>query len=595
MTEGVTRLKQLLFESENQTLSELDRRLEDVLCRITQLEEESYGTLQVKNELLARFETITAPEHIRQSVVGIIDDVLHELAEQDRDRVAQAIAPLVIAAIQTELQKTNGSQRIAEVFHPVTGLILWEYFAKAFNERMQALNCFLERNFVMLRIRSLLSGKSVAELSITKSQHLRVEEIFLIQRRTDKFLAHWQADPPKTVQSVQDKRVSQIISEINKFVMDAFQSSDGHLGNFEVDGSIIFVRASPIYICAAKCSGVAPSSIHSIVDKEFLRLLERIDIRDGYSTSLAGPSTATHELEPFAFGIREKTAAIYAQNERAGLAFRPLKALVYVVAVMLVSLLVWTGYTISERSRVEQTAQSVIAGSQKLAGYPINIEVGYRGYEVHVSGLAPNKQTIDWLRKELATALPSSNIVTALTSLPNRVDIAHMRLLSRIRSDIETIENTSKRRSILQALQRTGQRITQVKLQFGNIRSRLKNGQQLSLLTEIEASLARIDGEVKTYTAIAKATAGDFMTLQNLHVPLQSLSDIIFTTAMQLAALSSENVQQIKPLNSVASVDVIVASEYLEAQSRLLMDVTVAVSHTFLLEGIEHTPPRAGN
>ena len=595
MTEGVTRLKQLLFESENQTLSELDRRLEDVLCRITQLEEESYGTLQVKNELLARFETITAPEHIRQSVVGIIDDVLHELAEQDRDRVAQAIAPLVIAAIQTELQKTNGSQRIAEVFHPVTGLILWEYFAKAFNERMQALNCFLERNFVMLRIRSLLSGKSVAELSITKSQHLRVEEIFLIQRRTDKFLAHWQADPPKTVQSVQDKRVSQIISEINKFVMDAFQSSDGHLGNFEVDGSIIFVRASPIYICAAKCSGVAPSSIHSIVDKEFLRLLERIDIRDGYSTSLAGPSTATHELEPFAFGIREKTAAIYAQNERAGLAFRPLKALVYVVAVMLVSLLVWTGYTISERSRVEQTAQSVIAGSQKLAGYPINIEVGYRGYEVHVRGLAPNKQTIDWLRKELATALPSSNIVTALTSLPNRVDIAHMRLLSRIRSDIETIENTSKRRSILQALQRTGQRITQVKLQFGNIRSRLKNGQQLSLLTEIEASLARIDGEVKTYTAIAKATAGDFMTLQNLHVPLQSLSDIIFTTAMQLAALSSENVQQIKPLNSVASVDVIVASEYLEAQSRLLMDVTVAVSHTFLLEGIEHTPPRAGN
>ena len=140
-------------------------------------------------------------------------------------------------------------------------------------DMVRELNRRVEQNGLMLRVRSMTSGKSVAELAIAESEHLKVEEIFLIRRGSGALVARWPSGPSL---SNSDIHMSGVVSAINDFATHAFQEDGGNLRTFELDDFTIYLRASPLYLVAAKCRGIAPSGVSGIFDEEFLNLLDRI-------------------------------------------------------------------------------------------------------------------------------------------------------------------------------------------------------------------------------------------------------------------------------------------------------------------------------
>jgi flagellar biosynthesis GTPase FlhF len=223
MSENVSRLKELLFEGESRTLAELQKRIDavasqevrtraelaqelkrlaeahpaeikrlaeaitsdrTVLRRFAEMSERDRAELRRLLEQTGERQTETAhrldgvldrvgtPERLEQSVAGIIDGALRR-AEVDRhSELAGAIAPLVVRTIKTEIR--NSQDELAEALYPMTGRMVKAYVASAMKDLVEQINRRLEQNAFMLRLRSIMTGRPVAELALADSQRVEV-------------------------------------------------------------------------------------------------------------------------------------------------------------------------------------------------------------------------------------------------------------------------------------------------------------------------------------------------------------------------------------------------------------------------------------
>ena len=591
MTQGVARLKELLFDSESQTIADLDQRLSQALGRVAELEGLSGAERAERGAIAQRvdqlFETAGTRERFSNSVASVLDDALREAEVHNHEDVAQAMAPLVVKTIRTELR--NSQDELVEVLYPITGRMVKSYVASAMRDMVRELNRRVEQNGMMLRIRSITSGKSVAELAIAESEHLKVEEIFLIRRGSGTLVARWPAGPEL---SNSDIHMSGVVSAINDFATHAFQEDGGNLRTFELDDFNVYLRASPLYLVAAKCRGIAPTGVSGIFDEEFLNLLDRIGSRDEAGSPLT--QAAPQQLAPLASSVEEKTSAIYADNDRAGLAFSPLKALLFLIAVPLFAGLIWWGYTTIERNQVEDTAQRVLDNIPEIQGFPTALDVGYRGHTVKVSGLAPDKLIAGRVDKGLVQALPNSAVVTKLAILPKRESVNQEQLLAGLRSEIAAVEMQTKRRGVQLALERAGRQMAKAKQEVERVRSLADASEHGAALSEVDASVTRITQAIDTYTRVARATSTDLPTLQNMTTPLHEISQGTGAAATTVFSFIEESYGRPSPSHvTSAPPDVSIAAEQLAAEAQRLASSAASVAQALLIKRSQPVPQPA--
>ncbi len=580
MTQGVARLKELLFDTENETIAKLDQRLNAALDRVASLEGLSDSERAQRLELIKKvdelFSRAGTQERFGASVAEVLDDALRAAEVDNHEEVARAMAPLVVQTIQVELR--NSQDELVDILYPITGRMVKAYVATAMSDLVRQLNRRIEQNGAMLRLRSMVSGKSVAELAIVDSQHLKVEEIFLIRRGSGALVARW---PAGVAKSNSDVHVSGVISAINDFATHTFQSDGGQLRSFELDEFNIYLRASPAYLVAAKCRGIAPTGTDAIFDDEFISLLERLHEHSASGEAPVGPG----ELAPLASDVETRTAEIYAENERAGLAFSPFKALVFLLAVPLFAGLLWWGYTSMERAQTQRNVEAVIANFQQLKGYPIDIDVGYRGKDVALKGLVPSASLTDQINTQLKGVLGAdTNIKTELTTLPIPSGIDPEPQIARLRTEMAAMEVKAQQRSIHQALEQTTRRLLLAQPELDRLRGAVKSDDQLRTLTKVKLEIESSLREVETYRAVAERTVGDVATLQSLTTPLHTLSMTIDSAANKLASLI-DGIEVTRPSAHRVSEpsEPVIAAETLEAQAQRLATTAIAVAQARLL------------
>jgi outer membrane protein OmpA-like peptidoglycan-associated protein len=412
MSEDVTRLKELLFESESRALSELSHRMDLV------------------------FEQAGTKERFTASVAAVLDDALR-LAEVDRyTQVSHAIAPLIVQTIKTEIR---GSQdELAEALYPSLGRMVKSYVVSAIRDLMDEINRRLESNPAMLRVRSLLTRRPVAELAFAEGQRLRVEEIYLIQRGTGALIAHW---PPSDGSAAHDERVSGILTAINEVATEAFAADQSALRRIDLGGSLIFLRASPMHLLAAKCSGVAPASVEQMIDDLFVATIERLRAAYDNGTDPRVTDRAVKRLL-----AEHATDLDDGMAERAKLARRrggisPATVVFWALGLALLTWGAWGAYVGYQTSKVRAVAEGVLAGESTLAGYPVHVAIARRGRDVALAGLVPTNEAGQDALRHLRAALPASQVVDRTAALPSgldqaRADIAAMQAdLSRARSE----------------------------------------------------------------------------------------------------------------------------------------------------------------
>ena len=388
MAQDVSKLKELLFESESRTLSDLSQRMDLV------------------------FERAGSQERFTASVAGVLDDALRQAEIDHHAELSQAIAPLIVKTIKTEIR---GSQdELAEALYPAMGRMVTAYIASAIHDLMDDINRRLESNPFMLRVRSLLTGRPVAELAFAEGQRLRIDEIFLIRRGSGALMGHW---PVGAGASEHDRRVSGVLTAINEVATEAFEAEQSALRRIDLGNSLVLLRASPAYLLAAKCRGVAPASVEHIIDQHFVDAIERLrallngasEVSERAVNMLLADLAAKLDL-----AMAEQHAKFSGRRSRLS----PAAVLVWSASLLLAGWGAWSAYSSYATGQTRGIAERVIAAQSELDGYPVHVGVERRGAEVSLLGLVPTVDAAREAVRRLKTVLPLSQITDRTAALP---------------------------------------------------------------------------------------------------------------------------------------------------------------------------------
>lgn len=411
MSQSVDKLKQLLFQPESDAIASLSARIDQV------------------------FDRAGTTERFQASVAGVLDGALREAEVARHDEVASAIAPLIVRTVKTEIH--NSTDDLVEALYPATGRMVKAYVASAIRDLTNEINRRLDANPVMLGLNSLLSGRSATELALADSQRLKVEDVFLVRRATGELVARW---PQGQGQSNLDHVMGGVLTAINEFTSEAFKADGSALRQIDLGPSVVYLRVSPAYLLAAKCSGTAPADAEQVFDTAFLDLMDNHHAAlDTDATRQGGAPQLSPLLQNLSGRIEAGLGDLQPSNTTLKRGVRPLTLLAMLIGIPLAGWLAWNIYIDTRLGRVEAIARSTVNATAELNGYPSDIKASERGRVVTIVGLVPTEGAKSSLIERLEMALPGVAINDRMSAVP--VGSADVRpLLTELKLDQRTFE-----------------------------------------------------------------------------------------------------------------------------------------------------------
>lgn len=401
--EAVSRLKELLFDREVRELDTLNRRLAEVDARAG------------------------SDAQFQSAVARVLDSAVRD-AEASRHReLSDAMAPMVLRALRAEMRSGEMQDQIAGTMYPRMGEMVKRYVSSAIRDMMQEINRRLEagltHNRFFLWIRSIASGRSMAELALAETQELEVQEIYLVRRGSGVLVHHWRrpGGPEGGDGSNRDTLVSGFLAAITAFAEEAFEADKESLRTLDLDDHCIYLRGSPDYLLAAKCTGSAPAGVDRTLDAELIRVLsehQRIELDAGPEND--DPETVASRdalLSVFSANVEQAARDRTAQASRVH-GMRTLKVVLWLIGLPILALVGWLLYVSFVTQNLQSKADNAIAAIPKLKGFPVRAHVERGGKQIWVAGLAPDDVT----RREVLGAIkelaPEAKLSEAIGVLP---------------------------------------------------------------------------------------------------------------------------------------------------------------------------------
>jgi outer membrane protein OmpA-like peptidoglycan-associated protein len=590
VSHNVSRLKELLFDRENATLAELQGRIAQVANaeqlnrqELTQALQASVAAEAANRVALAQrvdsvFDRAGSEERFRSSVAEVLDGALRDAEVNRHDQLARAMAPLVVKTIKTELR--NSQDEMVEALYPITGRLVKSYVASAMKDLMVKINRRLAggSNPFMLRLRSQMTGRSVAELALAETQQLEVVELFLIRRGSGELIQHW-PEGPQGAGGLSNSNIhlSGVLTAINDFAGQALKDDGGNLRSFSLDDFQMYLRGSQAYLLAAKCRGAAPAGVEATLDDEFLRLIDRNRVALATADETVPPPLLDPLAQSLEARLEEQQQAMAAE---AGLGFNPLKAIAIAAAVPLLLFIGWTLYTNYETTRVRDIATATIADMSQLAGYPTQVDVAPRGREVTLTGLVPTATAKADIIGRLRSKLPSSTVVDRLAALPNQLADFEPQV-SRVRRDLAGIEGEAFRSSVRRALARANRHLEQTLPQLRRLDLALTDEQARSTAQSVGSNVERVSVELRQLQARVEVGPVDVGQLGTMSAPMHTLSERLKQASVELSTLLSRGSSGIDAAHSdAAPADVLESAEELSLSAEQLVTVAVAVTQS---------------
>lgn len=292
-------------------------------------------------------ERLDDPEIHAEDVGSVLPEAIALRTARD-DKLARALQPTVEDAILTSVRRDP--QVLVDALFPVMGPAIRKAIASALASMLESFNETLERSFtaqgVRWRLEAWRTGKPVAEVILLRTLVYRVEQVFLIHRKTGLLLQHVSA----TAAGVGDAdMIAGMLTAIRDFVQDSFGGKEGEsLDTFQVGELSVWVEQGPLAALAAVIRGNAPKDLRGV----FTNAIEKIHLESARELQAFEGDASPFErsrphLEACLKGERQKKAD-RAPRDRTGRAVRFLRA---AFALALVAVGIWAFFAVRRNRR----------------------------------------------------------------------------------------------------------------------------------------------------------------------------------------------------------------------------------------------------
>lgn len=214
-----------------------------------------------------------------------------------RDKqLSEAIVPAVEEAIEVSVKKDLTV--LADAIFPIIGPATRKAIATTLDATIQSLNQIVEHSVspqsLKWRIEALQTGKSFAEVILLRTLLYRVEQVFLIHKKTGLLLQHIVADGVAVMDA---DLVSAMLTAIQDFVRDSFSvATSDTLETLQYGELTIWVEQGPQAIVAGIIRGNAPRELRLV----FQDAVEKIHLHQGSTLkSFQGDTTPFEASKPY--------------------------------------------------------------------------------------------------------------------------------------------------------------------------------------------------------------------------------------------------------------------------------------------------------
>jgi outer membrane protein OmpA-like peptidoglycan-associated protein len=246
------------------------------------LEKLRHLILAPEQEALERMHhRVANPEARTEDVSSVVAEAIRRRREQGgSEALSEALAPIIETAFRESVRKDPNT--LADALFPVMGPAIRRSILETLRSFIDSFNQIMDRSLswqgLKWRLEALRTGRTFTEVVLLHSLVFRVEQVFLIHKKTGLPLGH--AFAPSV--SMQDPGlVSGMLSAIQDFVRDSFNSAPGEgIERLNVGDLDVWVEAGPYAILACVIRGITPRDLRDTMAE----VLE--DIHREYSSQL---------------------------------------------------------------------------------------------------------------------------------------------------------------------------------------------------------------------------------------------------------------------------------------------------------------------
>lgn len=335
--------------------------------------------LVAEHEQVAKIqERLDDPEIHAEDISRVLPEAIAIRATKDRD-LTRAMLPTVEEAILSSVRKDP--HVLVDALFPVMGPAIRKAISSALESMIESLNETLERSFsvqgLKWRWEALRTGKPLPEVILLRTLVYRVEQVFLIHRKTGLLLQHVSASSA----GVQDAdMVSGMLTAIRDFVHDSFGGdSDQSLDSFKVGELTVRIEQGPEAALAAVVRGNPPPELHSVLSEAIEAIhLEQAEAFANFQGDAAPFERSRPRLEA-CLKTQQRSRADRSPGAKTRRARAFLRA---AMAIVLIGVGVWAFFSI-RRSRRWNAYLAHLSAQPGIAV----IESGRRGGKYFVTGL----------------------------------------------------------------------------------------------------------------------------------------------------------------------------------------------------------------
>ncbi|RCJ19581.1 flagellar motor protein MotB [Nostoc minutum NIES-26] len=284
------------------SLSNKDKQLSDELSTLRSL---LFGI--EPTELNKIYERLNNPQIQPEDISRLLPEAVVLRSKQDK-QLMEAIVSTVEEAIQASVKQDENV--LSEAFFPIVGPATRKAISTALEEMMQSLNQTLEHSLspesFKWRLEARRTGKSFAEIILLRTLVYRVEQVFLIHKKTGLLLQHVVVNQVTT----QDPDlVSAMLTAIQDFAKDSFSvRKEDALQSLRFGELTIWVEEGPQALLASSIWGNPPQELRLV----FQEAIEKIHLKLGPEINdFAG------ETEPFTASTPYLEACLASQYKSA--------------------------------------------------------------------------------------------------------------------------------------------------------------------------------------------------------------------------------------------------------------------------------------
>jgi outer membrane protein OmpA-like peptidoglycan-associated protein len=209
-----------------------------------------------------------------QDVSRVLPDAIRLRAKQD-SRLLSSMIPITQEALSLSIKQSP--ELISDSIAPILGPAIRKAIARAMRDMVQSLNQTLEYSMswrgLQWRWEAIRTGKSFAEVVLLHTLRFRVEQVFLIHRKTGLLLNHVVAEG---VSGQGEEVISGMLTAIQDFVRDSFgQKQDDGLESLRIGDLTVWIEQGSGAILAGVIRGTPPMELREV----FQETLETIHVQ----------------------------------------------------------------------------------------------------------------------------------------------------------------------------------------------------------------------------------------------------------------------------------------------------------------------------